>query len=63
MYVMGVQANACIYCGNEVAEGDPVYDTGEGLVHDECFYDYMRQYARDSGWRRFDYGEEEAYDD
>ena len=58
IYILGGAADTCIYCGEEIAAGDDVYDTGAGLVHDECFYEYMLQYARACGWRHYEYGGE-----
>ncbi len=51
--------NECEYCGMEVQAGDMAYETPEGLIHDECFYDYMRIFAKENGWRHYIYGEEE----
>lgn len=63
MYILGAPVCACAYCGCEIAPGDPVFDTGEELVHDECFFEYMLQYANESGWKRYEYGDEDGYED
>ena len=44
--------DVCICCGESILPGDLVYDTKEGLLHDECFYDYLRTYIKVLGWKR-----------
>ena len=51
-YYINNKENMCICCGVKVEQGDIVYNTSEGLVHDDCFYDYMRIYAKEQGWKR-----------
>lgn len=55
MYVLGEPDCACAYCGGEVAEGDEIYETGDGFVHDECFFEYCLQYAKEAGWQQYAY--------
>ena len=40
-----------------ITNGDLIYDTGEFLIHDECFYDYVRMTMLDNGWQRKVYGD------
>jgi len=50
---------ACDCCGMKILNGDLIYDTGENSIHDECFYDYLREYVIELGWRHIIYGVEE----
>lgn len=55
MYVLGEPDCACLYCGGEIVPGDEIYDTDEGFVHDECFFEYLRHYAKEAGWKQYAY--------
>lgn len=34
----------CDQCGEDVFEGEDVYNMGGVLLHEDCLRDYMRQY-------------------
>jgi hypothetical protein len=50
---------ACECCGSKILSGDLIYETGEAVIHDECFYDYLRGYVGELGWRHLVYGDED----
>ena len=50
---------SCDCCGAKIMNGDLIYDTGELMIHDECFYDYLRSYVLEIGWRKYIYGDED----
>ncbi|MEX1308227.1 MAG: hypothetical protein AB1Z19_06855 [Eubacteriales bacterium] len=49
----------CECCGSAIQDGDLVYDSGEVYIHDACFFDYIRMFVLDIGWRQYVYGDEE----
>ncbi len=49
----------CESCGGVIQDGDLVYDSGQVFIHDECFYDYIRTFILENGWRHYVYGDEE----
>ena len=36
----------CIECGGEIYEGDTVYKTDEGYIHEDCLEDFVRNQLR-----------------
>lgn len=61
-YVLSkINRGECVYCGMEFAEGDEVRETPDGDIHEDCFYDYMREYAKKNEWRVYTYSEIEPY--
>lgn len=49
----------CVCCDCEIEDGDEVWDTDDGLLHDDCFYDYVRKFVLDIGWGHYIYGDNE----
>jgi|GEM_PF-1731046 len=49
----------CEGCGMRIQNGDLVYDSGKIMLHDECFFDFIRMFVLDNGWRHYVYGDEE----
>lgn len=33
----------CEHCGGEIYEGDEIYRTSEGIVHDDCFVEFAHE--------------------
>ena len=61
MYTKSVETNEknCDCCGGAIQDGDLVYDSGEVYIHAECFFDYIRLFVMENGWRQYVYGDEE----
>ncbi len=51
--------NTCDCCGDTIQFGDLVYDGGDFYIHDECFFDYMRMFVLENGWRQYIYGDDD----
>lgn len=37
----------CAYCGGEIYEGDTVYRIDSDLIHEDCLYDFAKDYFAD----------------
>ena len=37
----------CEHCGMEIYEGEDFYDLGGTPIHEDCFYEYMRDLYAD----------------
>jgi len=59
VYLKETKDISCECCGFKILNGDLIYDTGDGVIHEECFYDYLRTFVAELGWRHYVYGDEE----
>lgn len=37
----------CAYCGGEIYDGETVYRIDGGLIHEDCLYDFAKEYFAD----------------
>lgn len=40
-----IVVSTCTYCSEEIYEGEPIYVTYDGDVHEECFIEYAKEIA------------------